>query len=213
MNQELHYLSTKETRKLVNVTTITLRNWDKTGKVRTIRSPSGARLYCAEDLGVTTVKPKLISIIYARVSSSKQKDDLERQVAFLKKEKPNHTLITDVGSGINWKRKGFLKILDHILEESIDELVVTHKDRLCRFGFEIIEHLCKQRGIELCVLQRREDQSEEQELAEDLLAIVHIYSCRANGKRRYENKKNTNISKSKTKDGIEQLEEHDEICV
>lgn len=213
MNQELHYLSTKETRKLINVTTITLRNWDKTGKVRTIRSPSGARLYCAEDLGVTTVKPKLISIIYARVSSSKQKDDLERQVAFLKKEKPNHTLITDVGSGINWKRKGFLKILDHILEESIDELVVTHKDRLCRFGFEIIEHLCKQRGIELCVLQRREDQSEEQELAEDLLAIVHIYSCRANDKRRYENKKNTNISKSKTKVGIEQLEEHDEICV
>jgi predicted site-specific integrase-resolvase len=142
MNNEQQYISTKKTRKILGVTTKTLVNWDKTGKIDTIRSASGVRLYRLKDIqnildcnSSFTTKKK---IAYCRVSSSKQKDDLKRQTNFFRVNYPDYDLVTDIGSGTNWKRKGLQTILDLAMRANISEVVVAHRDRLCRFGFELI---------------------------------------------------------------------------
>ena len=86
--------------------------------------------------------PKL-KICYCRVSSYDQKEDLSRQIKFLKKKYPKHQVITDIGSGINFKRKGLLKLLNLAIENKLDEVVITYKDRLCRIGYDLIEHILK----------------------------------------------------------------------
>lgn len=190
------YLSTKTTRKLLGVTTETLRAWDKSGKIHTIRSPSGARLYSSTDIynlmGVTPPSQTKEKIAYARVSFKKQMDDLKRQGDFLQSSFPDHQLVTDVGSGINWKRKGLQTILEKAISGRLSELVVAHPDRLCRFAFELVKSILSTCQVKLVVLDSEEHKSPEQELAEDLLSIVHIYSCRNMGRRRYSHSQSKN---------------------
>ena len=100
----------------------------------------------------------------------------------------NHRLIKDIGSGLNYKRKGFKTILDLALGGNLQEVVVTYKDRLCRFGFELIESLVVKSGGKITVLDTDGNKSGEQELAEDLLSIIHVYSCKQMGKRSYSNR-------------------------
>jgi len=128
------------------------------------------------------------NILYARVSSKKQMADLSRQVEFLKRAKPefsDYELISDVASGINFKRKGLSTILDMCLQGTIGNIVVAHKDRLCRFGFELINVFVQKSGGNIIVLNENENKSDEQELSEDLLSIVQIFCCRQMGKRKY----------------------------
>ena len=193
------YLSVKKTRQILGVTTVTLRNWNKTNKIRAIRTPSGVRLYNKQDiqdiinLRESTCKKQ--KIVYCRVSSTKQKDDLDRQIYFFKQQYPNHTLVTDVGSGINWKRKGFTSILELAMQGQLSEVVVAHRDRLCRFAFELVQWILETNKVKLIVLNESNGESTNSELAEDILSIVHIYSCRQMGKRRYsESKKNKTVS-------------------
>lgn len=130
-----------------------------------------------------------INYIYARVSSKKQLDDLERQIEFLRDWTANkgteYHVIKDIGSGINFKRAGLNTILDRALRGLIGEVVVAHRDRLCRFGFELVQSVVEKSGGKITVINDSRNTSSEQELAEDLLAIVHIYSCRQMGKRSY----------------------------
>jgi predicted site-specific integrase-resolvase len=119
------------------------------------------------------------------VSSTKQKDDLERQCNYLRLIYPKHRLITDIGSGINWHRKGFKTILELADEKAIGEVVVASRDRLCRFAFELVENVLRRKDVQITVIDT-EDTSPEQELSDDLLSIVQIFCCRRNGKRRYE---------------------------
>jgi predicted site-specific integrase-resolvase len=183
------YMHIRQARVLLGVSTQTLHNWDKQGKVRTSRLPSGARLYHKQDiyniLGGTPPPPEKQKIIYCRVSSKKQEDDLRRQTDLLKHQYPNHVLVTDVGSGINWKRKGLQTILELAMSGQLEEIVVAHRDRLCRFAFELIEFILSKSNAKVIVLNSEDGKSSEQELAEDVLSIIHVYSCRSLGKRRY----------------------------
>jgi predicted site-specific integrase-resolvase len=115
-------------------------------------------------------------ILYARVSSNKQKDDLINQVKYLEENvKDYDQVITDVGSGLNMKRKGFLKLLRMILNNEVSKIVIAYPDRLVRFGFEIIEEVCKAHNCEIVVLNK-EDKTPEQELIEDLISILVSFS-------------------------------------
>ena len=184
------YVCGAEIKKILGVADSTLREWADSGKIKSFRTPGGQRRYEVSDLfkgppTVSTVveKPKQ-GIVYARVSSGKQRDDLDRQVAFLRIKYPDHIVITDIASGINWKRKGLKTILELANKGDIYEVVVAARDRLCRFAFELIEHILSINSVRITVLDASE-MSPEQELSDDLLSIVQIFCCRRNGKRIY----------------------------
>ena len=124
------------------------------------------------------------TICYCRVSSHKQTGDLQRQVAFMQQHFPNAEVITDVASGLNYRRKGLASILERLHQGDKLTLVVAYRDRLARFGTELIEQILQQNGGELLVLNQR-DLSPPEELTQDLLAILTVFSARANGLRRY----------------------------
>ena len=173
------YIPTKKARQILGVTTFTLRNWDK---INTVRSASGVRLYSVKDiqniLNSSSSFKKKKKIAYCRVSSKKQADDLERQKNFFTTKFPDYELVTDIGSGINWKRKGLKTILESAMSGDISELVVAHRDRLCRFGFELIEWVLERNNVKLTVLDREDHKSPDQDLTDDILSIIHIYSCK-----------------------------------
>lgn len=177
-----------------------LREFYKDGILKGFTTPSGQRRFNIECLrefcNITTQAEKetvgKINFLYARVSSKKQSDDLSRQVEFLQKwagdKVSEYIVIEDIGSGINFKRTGFNAILDRCLQGVIGEVVVAHKDRLSRFAFDLIESIISKAGGKITVIQDSGNITSEQELAEDLLSIVHIYSCRQMGKRSYVNR-------------------------
>ncbi len=157
------------------------------------------QLTCCQDDPQEKVNDK---IIYCRISSKKQSDDLERQIEYCRSKFPDHELLSDIASGINFKRKNLQAILERAMQGNLKEVVVAHKDRLCRFGFDLIESIFKLTNTKLIVLNQDNEctkPSTEQELAEDLLSIVHIYSCRQMGKRRYIQKTDEN-KKDKAED-------------
>lgn len=192
------HLSIKETRKLLGVTTETLRKWANSGKIRFSETPTGRKLYNKQDvftiINRTEIKkkPEKRKIAYCRVSSQKQQDDLERQKEFFRLKYPKHDLVTDIGSGINWKRKGLQAILEQSMLGNVSEVVVAHRDRLCRFAFELIEFILSKHGVKLVVLNSDssgspKESTVDQELSDDILSIIHVYSCRQMGRRRYAN--------------------------
>jgi len=137
------------------------------------------------------IKDNKINFIYSRVSSKKQLDDLLRQTEFIKNANikyDSYRSITDIASGINFKRKGLQTILDTALQGIIGEVVIAHKDRLSRSAFDIIQYIIEKSGGFITILDDDKNKTTEQELAEELLSIIHIYSCRENGKRRYSTK-------------------------
>ncbi len=209
-NIDSEYIPTKTARKFLGITTQTLRNWDSAGKIGTIRSPSGQRLYCVKDIyniigRVSDVKEKR-KIAYCRVSSKKQSDDLERQKDFFKCKYPDYDLVTDIGSGINWKRQGFKTILEQAMSGDITEVMVAHRDRLCRFGFELIEWLFSKWNVKLIVLDREDNQSDTKDLADDIISIIHVFSCRQMGKRRYTKSKSKDLPIGFTEKGTEEMD-------
>jgi putative resolvase len=177
-----------------------LRKWDNEGKVNAIRTPGGMRLYDITEINTSLVskqKNKACEgtsvIIYARVSSAKQKDDLERQKKYLQSNIPDKykgcriVEVSDIGSGINFRRPGLLRILGSVKEGNVSGVVVASRDRLARFGYELVDWMCKEFGTEIVVLDN-EDTTPEEELGKDLMSIVQVYCCRWNGKRRYQRK-------------------------
>lgn len=129
---------------------------------------------------------------YCRVSSHKQKDDLERQVenvrTYMFSKGYSFEIITDIGSGINYNNKGLNQLIDKVTNAEVETIVVLYKDRLVRFGFELIENLCKKYGTTIEIIDNTE-KAEEQELVEDLIQIVTVFSCRLQGKRANKAKK------------------------
>lgn len=189
----MSYVNTKEARELLHVTAATLRKWDKDGKIKTIRTPSGVRRYDKECifkiLGKVEIEPEKRRIAYCRVSSKKQADDLERQKNSFRSSHPDHELVEDIGSGINFKRKGLQSVLEQAMQGKIEEVVVSHRDRLCRFAFELIEWILNKNNTKLVVLDKTDNKSGSYELTEDVLAIIQVFACREMGKRRYKNSK------------------------
>lgn len=205
--------------KILGVKEGILRKWSDSGKIRTIRTPGGMRLFDLSTLDTslnrkTIEKYNMLTILYSRVSSSKQKDDLLRQKEYLRNNLPDKysrkTLhdISDVGSGLNFKRPGLLQILGWVKEGKVSTIVVASRDRLARFGFELIDWVCKEFGTEILVLDTA-DTTPEAELGKDLMSIVQVYCCRWNGQRRYkkedQNIKTQNQTNTGTKENIKSV--------
>lgn len=186
------YVPARAIRKRYAISYTCLRTWALQGKVDYKQMPGGVRLYSEEGIQAMFKGPKREekeAVIYARVSSSHQKEDLERQVQELQLSYPNHRVIKDVGSGLNFERKGLQTLLELIFDRAIQEVVVAYKDRLCRFGFQLFEAICKRFEVRLVVHSREETSSCEQELSEDLLAIINFFVARNNGRRAGKNRK------------------------
>ena len=192
----MKYYSSKTVTKILGVTAQTLRNWDKVGKLKPAYIKSNGYRYYSEDsiLSYTQerkTKKDLNVIGYARVSSKKQIDDLERQVNNLKLYLDNkyrdYDIITDIGSGINYTKKGILSLIDKINKKEVDVIVVLYKDRLLRFGFELVEYFARINNVKIEVLDKI-NKTEDEELVEDLIQIITVFSCRLQGRRKSKTK-------------------------
>ena len=192
----MKYYSSKTVTKLLGVTAQTLRNWDKEGKLKPsyIKS-NGYRYYSEESILSYTqerkTKKNLNVIGYARVSSKKQIDDLERQVnnikEYLSSKYETYDIITDIGSGINYNKPGLLKLIEKINKKEVDLIVVLYKDRLLRFGFELVEHFANLNNVKIEVLDKI-DKNQDEELVEDLVQIITVFSSKLQGKRKNKTK-------------------------
>ena len=184
------YYSINKFSKILGVSAQTLRNGDKKGKLHPHHTSSnGYRYYSHEQLNqVMNVKLNLDRIVigYCRVSSNKQKDDLERQIENMKlyltaQGKP-FEIISDIGSGINYKKKGLKELMKRISQNKVDKVVVFYKDRLLRFGFELVEYIASLYDCDIEIIDHTE-KTEQQELVEDLVQIITVFSCKLQGKR------------------------------
>ena len=176
------YVKPKVAREILGIGDQTLRIWAKQGRIKSILC-NGRRIYDVASFTASTIKEEG-KYIYCRVSSNKQKDDLERQVSYLSAKYPGHTVFKEIASGINFKRKVLRKILDDVVEGKVQEIVVAHRDRLCRIAWEHFSWLCEKFGTTIVVDGNDNHVTPEVELAEDLLSIVHVFSSRHYGQRR-----------------------------
>ena len=180
------YIPLRKARERLGLHGDTLRKYADEGYIKSIRTKGGKRLFEIDEFIKGKSIDNFTTICYCRVSSSKQKDDLQRQVGYMRERFPDAEIITDIGSGINYKRKGLKTILERAMQGDKLKIVVAYKDRLARFGTELIEYIINKNGGELLVLNRV-DMSPERELSEDILQILHVFSCRINGMRKYGN--------------------------
>lgn len=174
----------------------TLRRWEKSGKIKSERTIKGHRRYIlASLLGASPRKVPFSkkTIAYARVSSHDQKEDLSRQIrvleSFCAAKGWAYETIGDLGSGLNYNKRGLRHLIRTICLSQVDRLVLTHKDRLLRFGSELIFSLCEQFGIEVVIINQTENSTFEDDLVQDVLEIITVFSARLYGARSRKNKK------------------------
>lgn len=203
--------------KLLNVTVKTLQNWDKQGTLKAYRTPTNQRFYTEEQLNLilnlsnsNQVKKQGLKIGYCRVSTHNQKNSLENQEEYLRsytnaKGVILDEVLTDIGSGINYNRKNFNKLLELVEAGEISEIYVTYKDRFVRFGFDWFNNFCEKHGAKIIILNQPST-SPEQELAEDLLNIVTVFSARSNGLRTYKKQLEQNLNETNSKNKSKLLE-------
>jgi hypothetical protein len=202
------YYSIRKLSEMIDVSAQTLRNWEKSGKlIPDYKTSSGYRYYSQEQVdaitGNRTNIENRITIGYCRVSSAKQKDDLERQIqnvkAYLLAQGSPFEIIEDIGSGINYNKKGLLELLQKVIDHKVEKIVVLYKDRLLRFGYELFENIAKSYGVSIEIIDNTE-KTEQQELVEDLVQIMTVFSCKLQGKRA---KKTKEMIKELVKDDSE----------
>lgn len=177
--------------KRVGVSVVTLQRWDREGILKANRTPTNRRFYTDEHIKIVLGlkdKPRR-KVAYLRVSSQAQKPDLENQKSSLVNYCESNGLvieqwIEEIGGGLNFKRPKFLKLVTDILNGEIETLVIAHKDRLTRFGFDLLEYICNLNGCTLIVLHN-EKLSPEREMVQDLMTIIHCFSSRLYGLRHY----------------------------
>jgi predicted site-specific integrase-resolvase len=192
-------VSIGEAAKAYGVTPLTLRRWHESGKlVPALVTEGGRRRYdlarlLPETHGRSGAVDARRTIAYARVSSHDQKPDLERQAqlleAYCASQGWTHEIVTDLGSGMNYRKKGLKRLLDEIVEDRVGRLVITHKDRLLRFGAELVFAICEAKGVEVVILNQGEDTNFEEDLARDVLEIITVFSARLYGARSRKNAK------------------------
>ena len=192
----MKYYSSNTVTKMLGVTAQTLRNWDKEGKLKPSYTKSNGYRYYSEDIILSytqerKTKKDLHVIGYARVSSKKQVDDLNRQVdnikTYLENKYSDYEIITDIGSGINYQKPGLKKLIEKINKKEVDVIVVLYKDRLLRFGFDLVEYFAKLNNVSIEVLDKI-NKTQDQELVEDLIQIITVFSCKLQGKRKTKTK-------------------------
>ena len=194
----MEYVSAGKAAEYYHVSTTTLGKWADEEKIEYTKTSGGHRRYKIPG----EASPEAKSYIYARVSSRKQKGDLQRQSNFIEEKYPNYEVIQDIGSGLNFKRQGFRRILEQLFEKNIREVVISSADRFSRFGTrEFFCWLFERFGGKLTILKNEKFSSPNETLAEDLLEIITVFSARYHGGRSYKtsNKKGTDLSKLRTK--------------
>ncbi|MBW4573585.1 MAG: IS607 family transposase [Tolypothrix carrinoi HA7290-LM1] len=191
----MQHVTPKEAAKILGVHVSSLRRWENEGKLKAIRTPGGQRRFILEEVEKTAGIARAIrTVCYGRVSTHSQQDDLQRQLAFLRERYPEGEVISETGSGLNFRRKKFISILERIIDGDIKRLVVAHPDRLVRFGYELVKWLCEKFECELVVLNDRK-LSPEAELIQDMLSIVQQFSSRLYGLRKYKSKFKEDLQK------------------
>lgn len=184
MNYKPHELA-----KILGVSVKTLQRWDKSGKLPAKRTPTNYRYYTENDLlvaqGVKTLPKERKTVVYCRVSSSSQKSELKNQVKAMEDFCLNAGFtitetISEIGGGLNFKRKKFIEMIFSMIRGEISTIVVAHKDRLCRFAFDLIEKLAEYSDCRIIVVNSV-SLSPQKELVEDLIAIIHYFSSRMDG--------------------------------
>ena len=199
-----NYYTPKEASEKLGVHWQTLKNWEKHGKIKSIRSPGGKRYYDINDfinkienepksneLNNVSIRKK---ICYCRVSSHSQKKELENQIKYMSKKYPNHEILYDIGSGINFNRQNLNKIINYAIKNELEEIAISYKDRLCRIGYELIEKILKEYSNTNIIIENDELKSPEEELTNDLIEIITVFSSKLYGIRSYKLKKDKKIT-------------------
>ena len=190
-------LSVSKAASLLGVSTNTLRRWEREGRlIPDKRTEGNQRRYKISSICPEMVRnddQKRKTVAYARVSSHDQKEELKRQQKMLEMfcsvNGWQYDVLTDLGSGMNYHKKGLRKLLEAILNDQIGRLVITHKDRLLRFGAELVFSICEAKNVEVLIMNQGEDSTFEEDLAKDVLEIITIFSARLYGSRSHKNKK------------------------
>ena len=185
----------KDFAELLGVSVKTLQRWDRDGILKANRTPTNRRYYTYDQYlqfkGIQTENDIRDTVIYARVSTRNQKDDLQNQVEFLKqfcnaKGIIVNQCIEDFGSGLNYNRKKWNKLLDEVMENKIKTIVISNKDRFVRFGYDWFEKFCEKFNTKIIIVNN-ETLSPNEELVQDIISILHVFSCRLYGFRKYKN--------------------------
>lgn len=190
-------LSTKQASEIAGVNKDTIRRWESKGLIKSYRTDGGHRRYDAESLYNYILQPKIevpdkYTLIYARVSTRNRENDLNRQVELLEmfcsSNGWKYKTLKDVGSGLNYNKKGLLELIKLIETNQINRLVINYKDRLLRFGSEIIFEICKYHNVEVIIVSEDESKTYEEELVDDVLSIITVFSAKLYGSRSHKNK-------------------------
>ena len=180
-----------EAAKLMGISSTTIRRWEAEGKIKSLRTKGNHRRFKVNEL-LGIKHEKNLTIAYARVSSGDQKGDLKRQEIVLESycsEKGfEFEIISDLGSGMNYKKKGLCRLIKLICAQQVSRLVLTHKDRLLRFGSDLIFALCEIFSCEVVIINKSADSTFEEDLANDVLEIITVFSARLYGSRSHKNK-------------------------
>jgi len=193
----MKFYKLSEVSKMTSISVVTLRLWIKNKKINYTKTQGNHYLISEEEImRIFNLKqknePKRKIIGYCRVSSKKQEGDLKRQIDYVKQycitKGYSFEIIEDIGSGINYNKNGLNLLINLIIQNRIEKVVVLYKDRLVRFGFELIENICKQFNTVIEIIDNTE-KTEEQELVEDMIQIVTVFSCKLQGKRANKAKK------------------------
>jgi len=198
----MNYVTSKEATKTLGLHPNTLRCYADNGTIESFRTKSGQRRYNVD--AYLGLQKQSVTICYCRVSSPKQRDDLGRQVEFMQSRYPNAEVVKDIGSGLNYKRKGLKSILERAMRGDKLEVVVAHKDRLARFGFELIEWIIQLHSGKIVVLKQTH-LSPSPELTTDLLSILHVFSCRMHGLRNYKSQVRQALSEPEAKKDVQEM--------
>ena len=185
----------KDFAELLGVSVKTLQRWDRDGILKANRTPTDRRYYTYDQYlqfkGIQTENDIRDTVIYARVSTRNQKDDLQNQVEFLKqfcnaKGIIVNQCVEDFGSGLNYNRKKWNRLLDEVMANKIKTIVISNKDRFIRFGYDWFEKFCEKFNTKIIIVNN-ETLSPNEELVQDIISILHVFSCRLYGLRKYKN--------------------------
>ena len=190
----------------LGVSISTMHRWEREGKLIPLRTKGNQRRYDTEELEnfKFDTKNEKYTIAYARVSSSDQKEDLERQIenisSYCVARGYQFKVIKDIGSGLNYNKKGLNELITLVCSKKVSRIVINYKDRLLRFGYEMIEQVCRLNDVKIEIINYTEDKTYEEELVEDVLSVVTVFSARLYGSRSHKAKKMTNTIKEALKD-------------
>jgi len=180
------FIGGKAASMIIGVHQQTLYKYADEGTIETIRTPGGKRLYNIQGfLEKNTNAKNRKKVCYCRVSTRNQKNDLERQIKYMKSKYPDYEIIRDIGSGINFKRKGLQRLIRYAINGDLEKLAIAHKDRLCRIGYELIEFILQTYSKTEIIIEEVKKESPEEEVVNDLLQIITVFGARVNGLRSY----------------------------